>query len=61
MEYCHRSGQGKELSKYLTEKALCIDLFINEHPYAVPPNTNINLLRQIKDELNFNRKYEYKT
>jgi len=60
-EYCKRSGKGKETSNYMSGKAFCIDLLINEHPFAtVPDFIDIDLLRQIKDEFNFDRRYEYK-
>jgi hypothetical protein len=61
IEYCKRSGKGKELSNYLTGIAFFIDLFVNEHPQTTPSHlVNVELLRQIKDELGYNRKYEYK-
>jgi len=60
-EYCKRSGKGKEISNYLTSKALFIDLLINEHPQTIVSDLiDLNLLRTIKDEIGFNRNYEYK-
>ena len=45
----------------LTGKALYIEQFVNEHPFTVPRDlVNIDLLRQIKDELKYDRKYECK-
>jgi hypothetical protein len=61
IEYCKRSGKGKELSDYLTGIAFFIDLFVNEHPQTTPSHlVNVELLRQIKDELGYDRRYEYK-
>ena len=61
IEYCKRSGKGKEISKMLTGKALYIEQFVNEHPFTVPSHlVDINLLRQIKDEFGYDRSYECK-
>jgi hypothetical protein len=36
-------------------------MFINEHPKAIPIDiVDIELLRKIKDEFNFDRSYEIK-
>ena len=60
-EYCKRADNSKELCNHLTGIAFFIELFVNEHPQTVPPHlVNVELLRQIKDELEYNRKYEYK-
>ncbi len=57
-EYCKRAEDGDDLCKFLTESSLHVELFVNEHPYAMLPSTDIKLLRQIKDELNYDRSYE---
>ena len=60
-EYCKQADNSKELCNHLTGIAFFIELFVNEHPQTVPPHlVNIELLRQIKDELGYNRNYEYK-
>lgn len=60
-EYCKRADNSKELCNHLTGIAFFIELFVNEHPQTVPLHlVNIELLRQIKDELGYNRNYEYK-
>lgn len=60
-EYCKRVNNARELCNHLTGIAFFIELFVNEHPQTVPSHlVNIELLRQIKDELGYNRKYEYK-
>jgi hypothetical protein len=61
VEYCKKVTNGKQISDMLTGKALYIEQFVNEHPFTVPRNlVNIDLLRQIKDELKYDRKYECK-
>ena len=57
-EYCKRATDGDELCSFLTNSSLHVELFVNEHPYAILPSTDINLLRQIKDELGYDRRYE---
>lgn len=57
-EYCKRAADGDELCLFLTYASLHVELFVNEHPYAMLPSTDINLLRQIKDELGYDRRYE---
>jgi hypothetical protein len=57
-EYCKRSADGHELCLFLTYASLHVELFVNEHPYAMLPSTDINLLRQIKHELGYDRRYE---
>jgi hypothetical protein len=60
IEYCKRSPNARKLCDYLTNIAFFIELFVNEHPMAVPKDiVDIDLLRKIKDEFSFNRKYEY--
>jgi hypothetical protein len=60
-EYCKRVNNSKELCNHLTGIAFFIELFVNEHPQTVPPHlVNVELLRQIKDELGYDRRYEYK-
>jgi hypothetical protein len=60
VEYCKRSPNARKLCDYLTNMALFIELFINEHPMAIPKDiVDIELLRKIKDEFYFNRNYEY--
>ena len=57
-EYCKRAHDGDELCKFLTEASLHVEFFVNEHPYAMPHSTDIQLLRSIKNELNYDRSYE---
>lgn len=60
-EYCKRSSNGEAVARYLTGIGFFIELFINEHPNAVANSlVDINLLRQIKNELGFDRRYEIK-
>ena len=60
-EYCKRVNNANELCNHLTGIAFFIELFVNEHPHTVPPHlVNVELLRQIKDELGYDRRYEYK-
>jgi hypothetical protein len=61
IEYCKRVQNAEQVCNYLTDIAFFIELFVNEHPQAVPENiVDINLLRKIKDEFNMNRSYEIK-
>jgi hypothetical protein len=57
-EYCRRANDGDEVCLFLTLASLHVELFVNEHPYAMPPSTDINLLRQIKNEFGYDRRYE---
>jgi hypothetical protein len=60
-EYCKRVNNANELCSHLTGIAFFIELFVNEHPQTVPSHlVNVELLRQIKDELGYDRRYEYK-
>jgi hypothetical protein len=59
-EYCKRAADGDITCTYLTERSLQVEFFVNEHPYALLPTTNLNLLREIKNELGYNRNYEIK-
>jgi hypothetical protein len=60
-EYCKRVNNADAVCRHLTGIAFFIELFINEHPDAIPSSlVNLELLRQIKDELGYNRKYEIK-
>lgn len=59
MEYCKRVNNGRQIADHLTNVALFIEFFVNEHPQAIPKNlVDIDLLRRIKDEYGFNRSYE---
>lgn len=59
IEYCKRVLNGRQVADYLTEIAFFIELFVNEHPNAVNvPFIDKILLRRIKDEFGYNRKYE---
>lgn len=61
IEYCKRVSNARQLCDYLTGIAFFIELFVHEHPLAVPENiVDIHLLRRIKDELGMNRNYEIK-
>lgn len=58
-EYCSRVDNAKELCDYLTNIAFFIELFVNEHPKTMEgPKVDIELLREIKREFNYNRNYE---
>jgi hypothetical protein len=57
-EYCKRAKDGNDLCRHLTEKSLHVEFFVNEHPYAMLPTTDLELLRLIKNELNYDRRYE---
>jgi len=59
VEYCSRVDHAWKLCNYLTGKALYIEFFVNEHPYALPDYIDLSLLRSIKDEFGYNRAYEY--
>lgn len=60
-EYCKRVNNADDVVRHLTGIAFFIELFVNEHPDAVPSNLiNIELLRKIKDEFGYNRNYEIK-
>lgn len=61
VEYCKQVPNGKEIGYFLTGKALYIEQFVNEHPFTVPRDlVDINLLRQIKDQFGYDRRYECK-
>lgn len=58
-EYCTRCGDPNQICEYLTSIAFFIELFVNEHPKAIPKNiVDIDLLRQIKKEFNYDCKYD---
>ena len=60
-EYCKRVDNGNAVAEHLTNIAFFIELFVNEHPAAIPSNlVNLELLRKIKDELGYDRNYEIK-
>lgn len=59
-EYCKRVDNSHVICNHLTDLALQIEFFVNEHPYALHPATDIQILRQVKDELHYNRNYEIK-
>jgi hypothetical protein len=46
---------------HLTGIAFFIELFVHEHPDAIPNNiVDVELLRMIKNEMGFDRRYEIK-
>jgi hypothetical protein len=60
-EYCKRVNNSEELCNHLTGIACFVELFVNEHPLTVPSHlVDIELLRQIKDEFKYDRRYECK-
>jgi hypothetical protein len=60
-EYCKRCKNPEQLCEYLTGIAFFIELFVNEHPKTYETGlVDIDLLRSIKNELNYNRRYEIK-
>lgn len=59
-EYCRRSPNSDQYCQYLTNIAIFIELVICEHPLATNSDLlDIHLLRKIKDEFGYQRKYEY--
>jgi len=59
IEYCKRCSNPEEVVSYLTGIAFFIELFVNEHPIAINPEViDIQLLRTIKRQFNFNNKYQ---
>jgi hypothetical protein len=51
IEYCKRTDNPEQICQHLTNMALFIELFVNEHPNAISPDfVNLDLLRQIKTE-----------
>lgn len=61
IEYCKSVNNGREISDFLSDIAFFIELFINEHPFAIPKNkVDIKLLRTLKNKYNYNRTYEIK-
>jgi len=59
-EYCKRAKDADNTCTSLTYASLQVEFFVNEHPYALLPSTDIELLRSIKDEFNYDRRYEIK-
>jgi len=59
-EYCKRVDNSDVICNHLTDLALQIEFFVNEHPYALHLTTDIEILRQVKDEFHYNRNYEIK-
>jgi len=57
-EYCKIAKDANEICAHLTYGSLHVEFFVNEHPYALLPTTDIELLRKIKDELGYDRQYE---
>lgn len=61
IEYCKRVPNARQVCDHLTSIAFFIELFVNEHPQAVPTDlVDVRLLRNIKDELDMDRRYEIK-
>lgn len=57
-EYCKRCPNPEELCTYITGIAFFIELFVNEHPKTLSGcYVDIDLLRQIKQEYQFDEKY----
>ena len=57
-EYCKVANDADDICSSLTAASLQVEFFVNEHPYALLPSTDLGLLRSIKDELGYNRNYE---
>lgn len=57
-EYCKRAKDANELCTHLTNLSYQVEFFVNEHPYALLPSTDMDLLKLIKNELNYDRSYE---
>jgi hypothetical protein len=57
-EYCKQATNADVTCADLTWKSLQVEFFVNEHPHALSPNTDIELLRSIKNKLNYDRNYE---
>lgn len=61
VEYCKRVPDPDRICNHLTSIAFFIELFVNEHPHTLQNNVaDLQLLRNIKDEMNFDRRYEIK-
>lgn len=59
-EYCKIAKDSDAICSHLTSSSLQIEFFVNEHPHALLPSTDIELLRSIKDAMNYDRGYEIK-
>jgi len=57
-EYCKQAQDADATCTDLTWKSLQVEFFVNEHPHALLPSTNMELLRLIKNKLNYDRTYE---
>lgn len=58
-KYCELCKNPNEICEYLTGIAFFIELFVNEHPKAIPNNlVDLNLLRKIKDDFKYDKRYE---
>lgn len=57
-EYCKRSKDGDEICTHLTNLSLQVEFFVNHHPLALLPSSDMELLKLIKNELNYDRSYE---
>lgn len=57
-EYCLRAKDADAVCEHLTTLSLQAEFFVNEHPYALLPSVDIDLLRLIKKEYNYDRSYE---
>lgn len=57
-EYCKRAKDAYDICTHLTYLSLQVEFFVNLHPYALLPTTDMELLKLIKNELNYDRNYE---
>jgi hypothetical protein len=57
-EYCKQATNADITCADLTWKSLQVEFFVNEHPHALSPTADIELLRSIKNKLNYDRTYE---
>lgn len=55
--YCQQSGHGSTICKHLTDIGYFIELFVNEHPNAILPIVNLELLRKLKQKFNYPQHY----
>jgi hypothetical protein len=61
IEYCKQVPNARQVCDHLTGIAFFIELFVHEHPDAIPNNiVDVELLRMIKNEMGFDRRYEIK-
>jgi hypothetical protein len=56
-EYLNKCDHAEKISNHLTNLSIFGEFFVNEHPSAIPPYVNLDLLRSIKKQLGYGNKY----